>query len=353
MYKNRINYKLLNFLILMGLLYICVTNIGTWFQIFSKIVSVCLPFIIAFAIAYALHPLEKKLEEKGVRKSLAITFLVVMTLLIVVALIAVTLPLIYQQLISFTSSFGSVIDEVSRKFNLDLSNFESTAQDSLNQLIGSLGSILQKGTIDVVGKTVSILGQSVIVLVVTIYFLSYMDRIRHTVKKFLKSLENRSYDYVKALDIEISNYLKGLGLFMVIQFFEYSIVFFIAGHPNWLLFGILASLTTVIPYFGGLITNILALITASAISSKVFFATLIICLIFPQLDGYLISPKVYGKTNNVNPLVTIMVVSVGGTLGGMLGIVVALPIYILISSSYRFFKKDIERGVRKVKEQIK
>lgn len=353
MYKNRINYKLLNFLILMGLLYICVTNIGTWFQIFSRIVSVCLPFIIAFAIAYALHPLEKKLEEKGVRKSLAITFLVVMTLLIVVALIAVTLPLIYQQLISFTSSFGSVIDEVSRKFNLDLSNFESTAQDSLNQLIGSLGSILQKGTIDVVGKTVSILGQSVIVLVVTIYFLSYMDRIRHTVKKFLKSLENRSYDYVKALDIEISNYLKGLGLFMVIQFFEYSIVFFIAGHPNWLLFGILASLTTVIPYFGGLITNILALITASAISSKVFFATLIICLIFPQLDGYLISPKVYGKTNNVNPLVTIMVVSVGGTLGGMLGIVVALPIYILISSSYRFFKKDIERGVRKVKEQIK
>lgn len=353
MYKNRINYKLLNFLILMGLLYICVTNIGTWFQIISKIVNICLPFIIAFAIAYALHPLEKKLEEKGVRKSLAITFLVIMTLLIIVALIAVTLPLVYQQLISFTSSFGAVIDEVSRKFNLDLSNFESTAQDSLNQLIGSLGNILQKGTIDVVGKTVSILGQSVIVLVVTIYFLSYMDKIRSTVKKFLKSLKNRSYDYVKALDIEISNYLKGLGLFMVIQFFEYSVVFFIAGHPNWLLFGILASLTTVIPYFGGLITNILALITASAISSKVFFATLIICLIFPQLDGYLISPKVYGKTNNVNPLVTIMVVSIGGTLGGMLGIVVALPIYILISSSYHFFKKDIERGVRKVKEQIK
>ncbi len=353
MYKNRINYKLLNFLILMGLLYICVTNIGTWFQIISKIVNICLPFIIAFAIAYALHPLEKKLEEKGVRKSLAITFLVIMTLLIIVTLIAVTLPLVYQQLISFTSSFGAVIDEVSRKFNLDLSNFESTAQDSLNQLIGSLGNILQKGTIDVVGKTVSILGQSVIVLVVTIYFLSYMDKIRSTVKKFLKSLKNRSYDYVKALDIEISNYLKGLGLFMVIQFFEYSVVFFIAGHPNWLLFGILASLTTVIPYFGGLITNILALITASAISSKVFFATLIICLIFPQLDGYLISPKVYGKTNNVNPLVTIMVVSIGGTLGGMLGIVVALPIYILISSSYRFFKKDIERGVRKVKEQIK
>ena len=353
MYKNKINYKLLNFLILMGLLYICVTNIGTWFQIFSKIISVCFPFIIAFGIAYALYPLEKKIEKKGVRKSIAITFLVIISLLIIFRLKAITLPLVYQQLISFASSFGTVVEEVSRKFNLDLSSFETTLSTSLDQVIGSIGNIVQKGTIDVVGKTVSILGQAVIVLVVTIYFLAYMDNIRKEIKDFLKSLENRSYAYVKALDIEISNYLKGLGLFMVIQFFEYSIVFFIAGHPNWLLFGILACLTTVIPYFGGLITNILALITASAISSRVFFATLIVCLIFPQLDGYIISPKVYGKTNNINPLVTIMVVSVGGTLGGMFGIIIALPIYILISSSYRFFKKDIARGVRKVKEQIK
>ena len=106
MYKNKINYKLLNFLILMGLLYICVTNIGTWFQIISKVVSVCFPFIIAFAIAYALYPLEKKLEKKGVRKSIAITFLVIISLLIIFGLIAITLPLVYQQLISFASSFG-------------------------------------------------------------------------------------------------------------------------------------------------------------------------------------------------------------------------------------------------------
>lgn len=119
------------------------------------------------------------------------------------------------------------------------------------------------------------------------------------------------------------------------------------------MFGVLASLTTIIPYFGGLFTNILALLTASVVSSKVFIATLIICLIFPQLDGYIISPRVYGKTNNINPLVTIMVVSIGGTIGGFFGIVIALPVYILISTSYRFFKNDIKKGMKKVKEQIK
>ena len=70
---------------------------------------------------------------------------------------------------------------------------------------------------------------------------------------------------------------------MIIQFFEYSIVFLIVGHPNWFLFGVLASLTTVIPYFGGLITNLLALLTASVISPNLIYCHFIICLIFPQL----------------------------------------------------------------------
>ena len=192
----------------------------------------------------------------------------------------------------------------------------------------------------------------IITFVVSIYFLAYMDKIRNVVGEFLKKTKYKLYRYVRAVDYELSNYLKGLVLFMIIQFFEYSLVFFIVGHPNWFLFGILASLTTVIPYFGGLITNLLALLTASVISPNLFIATVIICLIFPQLDGYVISPRVYGKTNNINPLVTIMMVSIGGTVFGVLGIVIALPIYIVISSSYRFFKNDIKKGVKKVKAEL-
>ncbi len=352
MYRNRVNYKLLNFLILMGLLFICVTNIGTWFSILMSLIRICLPFIISFAIAYALHPLVKKIEEKGVRKSLAVAIVVIVLLLIVIGIVSVTLPLLYNQLVSFASNIGQLLGDLGEKFNVNLDDFENGVSNYLNSVINSLGTIVQEGTIDMVGKTVSILGQAVVVIVVTIYFLAYMDKIRMAIKQFLKSFKNKSYAYFKTLDVEFGNYLKGLGLFMLIHFFEYSLVFFLAGHPNWLLFGVLACVTTVIPYFGGLITNIIALLTASVISSKVFIATLIICLIFPQLDGYIISPKVYGKTNNINPLVTIMVVSVGGTIGGFFGIVVALPIYILIATSYHFFKTDIKKGVKKVKEQI-
>ena len=311
-----------------------------------------MPFIIAFAIAYALNPIVRKLMSKGVRKSLAVTIVVVVVTAIIIALIVVTLPLLYNQLVLFATNFGKVIEDVGDKFNINLDFIASRSDGYLESIISSLGNFVKDGSIDIVGKTASIIGKIVITFVVSIYFLAYMDNIREVVANFLKQAKYKYFRYVKALDHELSNYLKGLLTFMVIQFFEYSIVFLIVGHPNWFLFGVLASLTTVIPYFGGLITNLLALLTASVISPNLFIATLIICLIFPQLDGYIISPKVYGKTNNVNPLITIMMVSIGGTVGGPLGIIIALPIYILISASYRFFKSDIKKGVKKVKAEL-
>ena len=352
MYKNRINYKLLNFLILMGLLYIIVTNIGTWFNIFSSIISICMPFLIAFAISYALNPLVRKLISKGVNKSLAVTIVVVLVTAIIIGLLVVTLPLLYNQLITFASNFGKVLEDIGDKFNINLSFINDLSGDYLDDIISSIGNFVKDGSIDIVGKTTSIIGKIIITFIVSIYFLAYMDSIRKGISNFLKQTKNKLYRYVKALDYELGNYLKGLLLFMVIQFFEYSLVFFIVGHPNWFLFGVLASLTTVVPYFGGLFTNLLALLTASVIDTNLFIATLIICLIFPQLDGYIISPKVYGKTNNINPLITIMMVSIGGTVGGVLGIIIALPLYIVISSSYHFFKNDIKKGVKKVKAEL-
>ena len=179
-----------------------------------------------------------------------------------------------------------------------------------------------------------------------------MEKFRSGFKGVLLNNNKRIYEYLKCMDIEITNYLKGLEIFMVIQLFEYSLIFFIIGHPNWLILGLLACLTTIIPYFGGLITNIIAIILASVVSFPLVIMTTIICLIFPQLDGYLISPKVYGKTNNVNPLITIMAVSIGGTLAGFVGIIIALPCYLLIRTTYNFFKTDLKKGMSMVKGNI-
>ena len=201
MYKNRINYKLLNFLILMGLLYIIVTNIGTWFNIFLSIISICMPFIIAFAISYALNPIVRKLVEKGVRKSLAVTIVVVGVTAIIIALLVITLPLLYNQLVMFATNFGKVIEDVGDKFNINLSFIADSSKGYLNEIINSLGNFLKDGSIDIVGKTASFLGKVVICYVVSIYFLAYMDNIRKAIGNFLKQVK---YKYFLNIDIIFS-----------------------------------------------------------------------------------------------------------------------------------------------------
>ena len=86
---------------------------------------------------------------------------------------------------------------------------------------------------------------------------------------------------------------------------------------------------------------------ASVVSFPLFVATLIICLVAPNIDGYIISPKIYGKSNNISPLWTIFAVFAGGALYGFVGIVVALPLYILLNCAFNFYKEDIHQKMSK------
>ncbi len=352
MKENKLNYRLINITALMLLLYITVTNIGTWYNIFGELIRIILPFIIAFAIAYSLTPGVKWLQNKGLPKWLSVTLITLIAILIITFILATTLPLLYDQLISLSKNFTKISSTISNKFDLNLGTVEGNIEDYLDLAIKNIGKFISDGTADFVSKSIGALGNVIVGFVASIYFLAYMENIRNGLKKFLKSISKRMLKYVQCLDIEIGNYLKGLTIFMVIQFFEYSILFRIVNHPNWLILGVLACITTVIPYFGGLITNLVALALASITTPYTLFGTLIICVIFPQLDGYLISPKVYGKTNNVNPLITIMAVSVGGTLAGVIGIIASLPIYLLIRTTYNFFKRDLKEKVKDLKQAI-
>ena len=352
MFSSKPNYKLINLTALMLLLYIAFANVSLWWGVFTAIVKVLAPFIIAFVVAYALHPLVKLLEKKKLPHWLAVTLVTLGVVLLIVFTITVTLPVLYEQLSSFSIMLVEAIEDIATKLNINLGSYEISISSYLEEATKNLGSIISNGAMAVLSASLGFLASFIISFIAAIYFLADMQKIRIGFRKFLSSYSKKWLKYFRLLDEEMGNYLHGLVIFMVIQFIEYALVFKIVGHPNWLLLGFLACITTVIPYFGGLITNIIAVITASVVSSFTFIVTIIICLIFPQLDGYIISPKIYGKTNNVNPLITIMVVSIGGTVAGVVGIIAALPIYLFLRCTYNFFKKDLHKSVVSFKKTI-
>lgn len=352
MNKDKLNYKLINILLFMLIIYIIISTSNYWLGFIGKFISTVFPFVLAFLFAYVLNPFVKKLEDKGVRRPLALLTVILVVFALIIGVVSITIPVVYDQLISFTRTITEVINDVSGRFDIRLGGLENTILEALNSLIQDIGTYISTGTIDILGKSVSFITNFMIVLVVGIYLLIDMDKIRTWVKKFLKKYQRKWYHYVKELDTQIGNYYHGLAIFMVIQLFEYSILFKLVGHPNWLLLGVLACVTTVIPYFGGLFTNIIAVITASVISTPLFFATLAITLIFPNIDGYLISPNIYGRTNNINPVIVIIIGGIFSSFFGIIGMAFALPVYLIIRTTWNCFNEDIKDKIQDVKESI-
>ena len=218
-------------------------------------------------------------------------------------------------------------------------------------ILKNVGTYISDGAINVLNASISVITNLIIIVAVSVYLLWDMDKIRSWIKEQLGSKRGRFYKYIKRLDTEINNYFNGLLKTILIQFIEYTIVFALIGHPNYLVLSILAAVTTIVPYFGGLLVNILAVVIASVISTKLLILTILVCIICPNIDGYIIGPKVYGKTNHLPALVNIFAVFAGGILGGFWGIVISLPVTIIIITTFKFFREDINQKIVTIKEK--
>lgn len=347
---KKLNYRLLNVLLILGICFLFYNTIGLWKFVVDKAVAIISPFFIAFVIAYALYPLLLKLCNRGVRKPLALTLILVCIIGFFIIIISLLIPIIAEQLSALSSMILSFVQDISAKYNIDLNYIQENITD-INMLLNNYGKPISDFSFSFISSSISFLSKFIICFITSIYLLVDMDNIRHKFKCYLKRKKKRTFNYFKRLDYEVSQYFVGLEKFMVIQFFEYTILFFLIGHPYYLLLGVLCAITTIIPYFGGLFSNIIACVTAFFVSTKLFILTLIVAFVCPNIDGYIISPRVYGKTNNVPALVTIFAVFAGGILYGILGIVIALPSAIVLIATYRFYEDDISDKIEEITSQ--
>ena len=351
MNKSRVNYQLLNLLIIVAIVCLIYLIRNLWIGIVVKILDICFPVLIAFAVAYALYPLVKKLRNAGLPKWLSIAIVCLLGLGFLATIVILIVPMLYDQTLLFLSNISVFISDISEKYKLNLGPLQTSISEISSDIIKNIGSYISNGAVNIVNSSINVITNLVIILFSAVYFLIDMERIRNFVKKKTKGKKNKFYNYLKQLDIELGNYCIGLGRNILVQLFEYTFVFFIIGHPNYLVLGILASFTTIIPYFGAFIVDILALLIASVVSTKLFILTLIVLLICPQIDGYIISPKIYGKTNQIHPLVSIFAVFAGGILGGFWGIVISLPVAIMIIATFKFFLPDISNKLGEIKNK--
>lgn len=288
-----------------------------WLGLFKNLVFFA-PIFLGLIIALALLPILNKLVKLKVPKGLAI-FLIIFSLILFVGIVIVKMiPTLIFQLLSIVKNLNGLFN--SNQLNVLLSNIS----DNIWLYISS-------------GITFSynLISNIILTLGAIVYFLKDMEQIKSWL---LKKIKNKELFY--KIEFNINNYFKGLLIIMFITFFEYNIIYLIIKHPQFLLLGMFASIANLIPQFGGLIVHILALLTSLTLGKVMFVKTIIAVFVLSILDGYVINPLVYGKTNKLHPLIIIITLLLGSVLFGFMGILLALPLTIIIITTYNYYTKD-------------
>lgn len=351
--KDKLNYKLLNILIIIAIICLLYFIRGLWIGIVTTIFNVIAPFLLAFAIAYVIYPIVKKLIDSGAPKWLAILTVCILGFGSIFIILILTVPLLYEQTLLFLSNISMLLSDLSTKYEINFGGLQTTLTDFSSNIISNIGSTISDGAINIVNSSVSAFSTAIVVVGAAIYFLIDMHQIRESIKKYLSRKSRKTCAFLTKLDDELIKYIGGLGRTILIQIIEYTLAFLLIGHPNYLILGVLSGLSAIIPWFGGFLVAVISLLVSSVISTKLFILTVIVCIVCSILDGNVIGPKVYSKTNKLHPIVVIFAVSAGGAIGGFWGIVISLPIAIMIKTTYNFYQKEIDKKIQFMKRDKK
>ena len=351
--KNKLNYKLLNVLVIVAIVCLLYLIKNLWIGIVNNIFSIIAPFLLAFAIAYAIYPMVRKLNNSGSPKWLSILVTLVICFGFLLILILLVVPLLYEQTLLFISNISVFLSDISSKYSINVGSWQTSLSAISSDIIKGLGNYISNGALNIVNTSINFFTNTAIVFCSVVYFLVDMDKIRKWIKTYFSRKNRKFYHYLKSLDVELGKYVLGMCKNVIVQMVEYTVIFFIIGHPNYLIVGVLSGVSAIIPWFGGFIVTVLSLLVSSVLGTKLFIATAIVCMICPILDGNVIGPKIYGKSNKLHPLLVIFAVFAGGIIAGFWGIVISIPVAIILKVTYNFYKKDINRRIVKIKRGVK
>ena len=343
MLKNKLNYKLINFALIALIVFLLYQTGHLWMGLTNRILQIVLPFLFAFALAYAVHPFLQKMVDKKIPKWLGVSIII----FIILAVVSFVIYLIATVMIGQLSSlFGSIIEFISSlsetNFDFNFAGLETSLTDTFRTIITNLGTYVSDGAINIIDSSLGAISTVFIVFAAFIYFLIDMDKIREEINFFFKKKSKKSFNYIRSLDHEMKNYLSGLVQIVIISLVEYTLVYTLIGHPNAILLGFLAAIANLVPYFGGIVVNVIAAITAFVVSPVLLIKTIIAFILLSAVDSYIINPTVYGKTNSIHPL---------GIIFGMLGVFISFPLTIIIITTYKYYKTDIQENIKKVTDK--
>ncbi|RKG76241.1 AI-2E family transporter [Corallococcus terminator] len=282
---------------------------------------------VALLLGLAAEPVVRRMQSWGVRRGLGVA-LIALTLLGVTGLLILTLvPLLVDQLENLVHAAPGFFAELTqapwvRKLDEHFGVL-SRPQDAFNMEPG----VLARPLITVLSSTVELMGAGVTVLALAVFGLLFGHDLYASILGWVRPRQRgRVRRVVGRMREAVGNYLVGTLLIVSVGGAFTALMSLALGVPFFLPLGLVAMVLGLIPYIGSFITALLVSVTTLAsVGSRRALIALALFLVYQQFEAHLLSPLVQRRAIKMNPLLISLVALVGGSVAGLLGVILAVP----------------------------
>ena len=301
---------------------------------FWNLSTIIIYVVFALFVALGLDPVVRWFERHKVGRAWAIIIVYTVFAVIFAGVLLLVVPALVKQITAFFGDLPATIDAFQN------SDFYDWLSDTFGTQVGTMlqqvetflanpanlaaigGGVLNFALS--VGTTISGL---IIVLVLSLYFLAGLSAMKVAFMKFAPARNRpKATAMTNQITDSIGAYLMGM---VVLAFCNSLVAFFLhlfLGLPFPALMGVLAFLITLIPLIGSVLYWITATIIALFTGWLPALIFAIVYLIYMQLEAYVLTPRVMNKAISVPGALVVIGAMVGGTLLGLLGALVAIPV---------------------------
>lgn len=374
MNKIEIDYKkTLKLVIIAIIAYWILNHYQIVLSLLSKLLSVLMPFIIGCMIAFVLNVLmiriEKQLSKVIVNPKLKIlkrVLSILGSIALVVGVVAIIIILIIPELVSaikvIALSLPEVIDNL-QNWTDSHSIYLPQLENLINQIdVESLGNELSKfaktefsgvldSTIDILAVIVNGIVNFVLGLVFAIYILMSKETLKNQTKRLINAylpskVADNIFEVARLSRTTFSNFIIGQTVEAFILGALCTIGMILLGLPYAPMVGSLVGITAFIPIIGAFIGGAIGAFMIFTVDYMQAFIFIIFLVILQQLEGDLIYPRVVGSTIGLPSIWVLFAVTVGGSLWGITGVLLGVPIVSVIYSLVKIQVKNREKRLK-------
>ena len=286
--------------------------------------------VLALFLAVGLNPLVEWFIKRGIRRGLSVAIVLALVLVTFTLFVIAVVPVISEQITTISESAprwlrelqsNNTVERIDERFDV-----VSRIEDYVSQ--GSFGEQAFGGVLGVGLAVLSTLANSVIVLVLMIYFLISLPAMKQATYSLAPASKRPR---VKELGDKIIHstgaYVAGAFVVAGCAGVTTLIFTFFVGLGDYsFALAFVVGLLSLIPVVGSVISAVLITALGLTVSPTVALICLIYYLAYQQLEAYLIYPKIMARSVEVPGAITVVAALVGGSLMGVIGALLAVPV---------------------------